>query len=181
MQQSRTMPGVAASHPLQPTSWLRRLRVARCGSVLVTASLGASALAAGYCVHTLTPFSNPRSNDGDKTLYASFAMFQTQSQNNSWHQTFKAQALEAYSDDAVIYSSSASSALRMCTRRWGCIECASTASDQCANLNRNSALNIFRYDRCLRCESSTVSDVRAGSPAPPMPSMQPSYYSPPNA
>jgi len=95
------------------------------------------------CVHTLTPFSTPRSNDGDKTLYASFAMFQTQNQNNSWHQTFKAQALEAYSDDAVIYSSSASSALRMCTRRWGCIECPSTASDQCAILNRNSALNNF--------------------------------------
>ena len=88
-----------------------------------------------------------RSNDGDKTLYASFAMFQTQNQNHSWRQTFKAQALEAYSDDAVISSSPTSSALSICTRRWGCIECASTASDQCAILNRNSALNIFLYNR----------------------------------
>ena len=60
MQLSRTMPGAAASLLLPPTSWLRRRRVGRCGSALVTASLGACALTANiftlsHCSALLAP------------------------------------------------------------------------------------------------------------------------------
>jgi hypothetical protein len=70
------------------------------------------------------------SNDNDKTLYASFAMFQVQNHNNSWYQSFKAQALEVYSDDAVMHSSSQSSSVTLCTWRFGCMQCTPTVDKQ---------------------------------------------------